>query len=99
MRGFDASVFSALDVINLLVRGCVAASGGASGRVLRPKDNDWLVLYLKSIDLLALDRYDCSPVVALLEQLLHYAGFYGKFIYCKTQKSSACSQRRETRRL
>jgi dynein heavy chain 2 len=48
----------------------------SSGRVLRPKEGDRLVLYLKDINLPAPDKYDTMQLVAFLQQLITYRGFY-----------------------
>ncbi|KAI6195343.1 Cytoplasmic dynein 2 heavy chain 1 [Aphelenchoides besseyi] len=66
---------SALDVMNILIRNCVQVSS-ASGRALKPKDKDYLIVYLKSIDLIQPDKYGSSMTIAFLEELLYYRGFY-----------------------
>lgn len=47
-----------------------------TGRVLRPKDSDKLVLYLKDINLPRPDKYETVELVQFLQQLLTYRGFY-----------------------
>lgn len=64
-----------MDVIQLLNRHCVQTSS-ASGRALKPKDKDYLIVYLKSIDLIQPDKYGSSMTIAFLESLLNYSGFY-----------------------
>lgn len=67
--------FSTMDVMQLLLRSCVQVSS-ASGRALRPKDKDFLIVYLKSIDLIQTDKYGNSMTISFLESLLKYSGFY-----------------------
>jgi dynein heavy chain 2 len=45
-------------------------------RVLRPRDAERLVLYLKDINLPKPDKYDTIQLIAFLQQLLTYQGFY-----------------------
>uniref|UniRef100_A0A8C5YQN7 Cytoplasmic dynein 2 heavy chain 1 n=1 Tax=Marmota marmota marmota TaxID=9994 RepID=A0A8C5YQN7_MARMA len=47
-----------------------------TGRVYRPKDCERLVLYLKDINLPKLDKWGTSTLVAFLQQVLTYQGFY-----------------------
>lgn len=49
-----------------------------TGRVLRPKDAARVVLYLKDINLAKPDKYDTAELVAFLQQLVTYQGFYDK---------------------
>jgi len=56
----------------------VSGSGGSSGRVLKPKEHDRLLLHLKSPNLSATDIYGTSQLIAFLEQALDYNGFYDK---------------------
>eukprot|EP00327_Prymnesium_parvum_P015469 CAMPEP_0113281722 /NCGR_PEP_ID=MMETSP0008_2-20120614/28451_1 /TAXON_ID=97485 /ORGANISM="Prymnesium parvum" /LENGTH=3313 /DNA_ID=CAMNT_0000132155 /DNA_START=19 /DNA_END=9960 /DNA_ORIENTATION=- /assembly_acc=CAM_ASM_000153 len=49
-----------------------------SGRILRPKDAARVVLYLKDINLPKPDKYDTAELVAFLQQLVTYQGFYDK---------------------
>ncbi|KAH0625160.1 hypothetical protein JD844_033332 [Phrynosoma platyrhinos] len=46
------------------------------GRVYRPKDCERLVLYLKDINLPKPDKWGTSTLVAFLQQVLTYQGFY-----------------------
>ena len=46
------------------------------GRVLRPKDSDRLILYLKDLNLPKPDKYDTIQLIAFLQQLITYNGFY-----------------------
>ncbi|XP_053164065.1 cytoplasmic dynein 2 heavy chain 1 isoform X1 [Hemicordylus capensis] len=47
-----------------------------TGRVYRPKDCERLVLYLKDINLPKPDKWGTSTLVAFLQQVLTYQGFY-----------------------
>ncbi|XP_040316731.1 cytoplasmic dynein 2 heavy chain 1 [Herpailurus yagouaroundi] len=47
-----------------------------TGRVYRPKDCERLVLYLKDLNLPKLDKWGTSTLVAFLQQVLTYQGFY-----------------------
>ncbi|MXQ96699.1 hypothetical protein E5288_WYG013272 [Bos mutus] len=47
-----------------------------TGRVYRPKDCERLVLYLKDINLPRLDKWGTSTLIAFLQQVLTYQGFY-----------------------
>ncbi|KAF4008811.1 hypothetical protein G4228_000485 [Cervus hanglu yarkandensis] len=47
-----------------------------TGRVYRPKDCERLVLYLKDINLPKLDKWGTSTLIAFLQQVLTYQGFY-----------------------
>ena len=49
----------------------------SNGRVLRPKECSKLVLYLKDINLASPDKYGTCMLVAFVQQILTYGGFYG----------------------
>ncbi|RHY58768.1 hypothetical protein DYB34_000770 [Aphanomyces astaci] len=46
------------------------------GRVYRPREGDRLVLYLKDINLPKPDQYDTCMLIAFLQQLITFEGFY-----------------------
>ncbi|CAM9184751.1 unnamed protein product, partial [Discosporangium mesarthrocarpum] len=46
------------------------------GRVYRPRDCEQLVLYLKDINLPRPDKYNTCMLIAFLQQLLTFGGFY-----------------------
>lgn len=46
------------------------------GKVYRPRDCERLVLYLKDINLPRPDKYDTCMLVAFLQQLQTFGGFY-----------------------
>ncbi|KAI8896032.1 dynein heavy chain and region D6 of dynein motor-domain-containing protein [Globomyces pollinis-pini] len=62
-------------VLQRLYQSCVASTT-TNGRVLRPKDADKLILYLKDINLPSPDKYDTVELVQFLQQLLTYKGFF-----------------------
>jgi dynein heavy chain 2 len=65
------------DVINKLSQTCSLFST-AEGRVYRPRDCERLVLYLKDINLPRPDMYDTCQLIAFLQQLLTFDGFYNE---------------------
>ena len=48
----------------------------ASGKILKPKDCNRLVIYIKDINLPRPDKYQTTEVVSLLQQMLTHHGFY-----------------------
>jgi dynein heavy chain 2 len=46
------------------------------GRVLRPKEGDRLILYLKDLNLPRPDKYETIQLISFLQQLVTYKGFY-----------------------
>ena len=69
---------TASNVIQKLAQCCgkPQSTAGSAHRVLRPKDAERLVLYLKDINLPKPDKYDTIQLIAFLQQLLTYGGFY-----------------------
>ncbi|OQR98203.1 dynein heavy chain [Achlya hypogyna] len=55
---------------------CCSLFSTNTGRVYRPRDGDRLVLYLKDINLPKPDLYDTCMLIAFLQQLLTFQGFY-----------------------
>lgn len=47
-----------------------------TGRVYRPKDCERLILYLKDVNLPKPDKWGTSQLIAFLQQVLTYNGFY-----------------------
>jgi dynein heavy chain 2 len=47
-----------------------------TGRVLRPKDSERVILYLKDINLPKPDKWGTSQLASFLQQLITYNGFY-----------------------
>ncbi|NXG46652.1 DYHC2 protein, partial [Psilopogon haemacephalus] len=62
-------------VLQKLSQTCIVISTN-TGRVYRPKDCERLVLYLKDINLPKPDKWGTSTLVAFLQQILTYQGFY-----------------------
>lgn len=69
---------TAANVIQKLAQCCglPQSTGGIAHRVLRPRDTERLVVYLKDINLPKPDKYDTIQLIAFLQQLLTYQGFY-----------------------
>ena len=66
---------SAFHVIQKLNQMC-AQSTTSQGRVYRPKECQKLILYLKDINLPKPDMYDTIQLIAFLQQIVCYKGFY-----------------------
>ncbi|XP_037092634.1 cytoplasmic dynein 2 heavy chain 1-like [Pollicipes pollicipes] len=47
-----------------------------TGRVYRPKESEWLVLYLKDINLPKPDKWGTCQLIAFLQQVVTYNGFW-----------------------
>ncbi|KAL0018230.1 hypothetical protein WJX79_009392, partial [Trebouxia sp. C0005] len=67
---------TAANLIQKLEQMCGTPVSTSTGRVLRPRDSGKLVLYLRDINLPKADKYGTSQVMAFLQQLLTYQGFY-----------------------
>ena len=63
------------DVISKIAQTCSLYSS-PDGRVYRPRDCERLVLYLKDINLPRPDMYDTCQLIAFLQQLITFEGFY-----------------------
>ncbi|KAF1768244.1 hypothetical protein GCK72_000056 [Caenorhabditis remanei] len=66
---------SSVHLLQLIQQNCVQASN-PTGRVWRPKDRPNMILFLKGINLPAPDKYGTNELLALLQQLLTYQGFF-----------------------
>jgi dynein heavy chain 2 len=66
---------SAAHVIQKLKDACAVFTTSA-GRALRPKEGEALVLFLKDLNLPRPDKYDTIQLVAFLQQLVTYGGFF-----------------------
>ncbi|XP_041438616.1 cytoplasmic dynein 2 heavy chain 1 isoform X2 [Xenopus laevis] len=66
---------SSRHILQKLTQTCLVISTN-TGRVYRPKDCERLVLYLKDINLPKPDKWGTSTLVAFLQQVLTYHGFY-----------------------
>ncbi|KAJ3022561.1 Cytoplasmic dynein 2 heavy chain 1 [Thoreauomyces humboldtii] len=62
-------------ILQRLKQTCIGAQT-TTGRVMRPRDAERLILYLKDINLPKPDKYDTVELVQFLQQLLTYQGFY-----------------------
>ncbi|KAA0149393.1 hypothetical protein FNF29_05946 [Cafeteria roenbergensis] len=62
-------------VVQKLKQSCGLFSS-TTGRVFRPKEGDRMVLFLRGIDLPKPDKWGTCPLVAFLQQLLAFGGFY-----------------------
>ena len=62
-------------VIQKLTQVCLIVSS-SNGRVFRPKECDRLILYLKDLNLAKPDKYGTCMLIAFLQQILTYGGFY-----------------------
>jgi dynein heavy chain 2 len=62
-------------VIQRLSESCNVFST-TKGRVLRPKEGDRLILFLKDLNLPRPDKYATIQLIAFLQQLITYKGFY-----------------------
>ncbi len=62
-------------VIQKLSQVCLVVSS-SNGRVFRPKECDRLILYLKDLNLAMPDKYGTCMLIAFLQQILTYGGFY-----------------------
>ena len=63
------------DVISKISQICSLYSA-PEGRVYRPRDCERLVLYLKDINLPKPDMYDTCQLIAFLQQIITFGGFY-----------------------
>lgn len=59
---------------------CCSLFSTNSGRVYRPRDCERLVLYLKDINLPKPDQYDTCMLIAFLQQLITFNGFYDRHL-------------------
>lgn len=64
-------------VIQKLNEVCLIQSTN-TGRVYRPRDGERLVLFLKDINLPKPDKYDTCMLIAFLQQLITFKGFYNE---------------------
>jgi dynein heavy chain 2 len=66
---------SSVQVLQKLSQLCMVISTN-TGRVYRPKDCERLILYLKDVNLPRPDKWGTSQLIAFLQQVLTYNGFY-----------------------
>ena len=70
-----SSQTSTKSVLNKLLERC-NMSTTSSGRVLRPKEGERLILYFRNLNLPRPDKYNTCQLVSFLQQLITYGGFY-----------------------
>uniref|UniRef100_A0A9J2Q4R6 Cytoplasmic dynein 2 heavy chain 1 n=1 Tax=Ascaris lumbricoides TaxID=6252 RepID=A0A9J2Q4R6_ASCLU len=66
---------SAEHLLQVLAQHCVQVSS-TSGRVLKPKEKANLIVYLKALNLVKPDKWGTCELVAFLQQMLTYRGYY-----------------------
>jgi dynein heavy chain 2 len=69
------SQINAKQIIDKLHEFCVKGTF-AGGRILKPKECNRLVLFLKDINLPMPDKYQTTQAISLLQQILTHQGFY-----------------------
>ena len=52
----------------------------AQGRILKPKNSQRLILYLKDINLPKPDKYGTISLIAFLEAMISHKGFYDEHL-------------------
>uniref|UniRef100_A0A7S1KS08 Cytoplasmic dynein 2 heavy chain 1 n=1 Tax=Percolomonas cosmopolitus TaxID=63605 RepID=A0A7S1KS08_9EUKA len=67
---------NAANIISKLEQSC-ALFTSKDGKVLRPKDGERLVLYIKDVNLPKPDKYGTTQLVSFLQQIVTYNGYYG----------------------
>ncbi|KAI3384587.1 hypothetical protein SNEBB_000072 [Seison nebaliae] len=65
------------NVLQKLNQACMIVTG-SSGRVFKPKESEYLILYLKDLNLPKPDKYGTTMLISFLQQLITYKGFYDK---------------------
>ncbi|CAF1013145.1 unnamed protein product, partial [Didymodactylos carnosus] len=66
---------SPIHVLQKLNQSCIQVSS-INGRTYKPKDCENLILYMKDINLPKPDKWGTSQLIAFLQQILTYNGFY-----------------------
>ncbi len=66
---------NAAHIIQKLSQICLKASNNR-GRILKPKNCQRLILYLKDINLPKPDKYETIQLIAFLQQMVTHQGFY-----------------------
>lgn len=69
---------NASHVVQKLVQMCGNPVTTASGRILRPRESERLVLVLKDVNLPKPDKYETMQLVQFLQQLITYKGYYNE---------------------
>uniref|UniRef100_A0A0N5CE75 Cytoplasmic dynein 2 heavy chain 1 n=1 Tax=Strongyloides papillosus TaxID=174720 RepID=A0A0N5CE75_STREA len=60
---------------NILIQHTLQVSA-VNGKILKPKDKNNLIIYIKGINLSSTDKYGTSSTVAFLQGILTYNGYY-----------------------
>ncbi|CAH8543326.1 unnamed protein product [Schistosoma rodhaini] len=67
-------------ILDKLMQYCICiistTSKMSSGRILRPKEGDQLILYLRDLNLPKPDKWGSCQLIAFLQQILTYQGYY-----------------------
>ena len=79
---------SASHVVQKLRSACALYSS-ATGRVFRPRKSERLVLLLKDVNLPSPDKYHTCQLIAFLQQISTYNGFYDEGAFRARSKRSA----------
>lgn len=66
-------------MLEILHQHCVQVSS-ASGKVLKPKEKSNLVLLVKGLNIIKPDKWGTCELIAFLEQLLTYQGYYNEYL-------------------
>ena len=64
---------TASDLVQLLQKNCASA---ASGRILRPRKGERMVIVVENLDLCKKDSWNSCQIVNLLQQLIAHSGLY-----------------------
>eukprot|EP00056_Hartaetosiga_gracilis_P017754 m.8317 g.8317 ORF g.8317 m.8317 type:complete len:4146 (-) comp6080_c0_seq1:66-12503(-) len=62
------------DVVDKLSQSCMVVNAGT--KILRPRDSEQLILFIKDINLPKPDKWGTSFLIQFLQQLISYHGFY-----------------------
>ena len=71
---------TAENAIQKLSQMCGKPVSTNTGRVLRPRSSDRLILYLKDINLPRPDKYKTIQIISFLQQIITYNGFYDEHL-------------------
>lgn len=65
----------------------------ASGRLLKPKEKPNLVFYIKALNVVKPDKWGTCELIAFLEQLLTYEGYYDENLeWISLENIQVCSR-------
>ncbi|CAH8846367.1 unnamed protein product [Trichobilharzia szidati] len=63
-------------LLDKLSQYCICVISTTNGRILRPKEGDRLILYLRDLNLPKPDKWGSCQLTAFLQQILTYHGYY-----------------------